>query len=341
MRARAAAILDRAKLFDALLWMRARVPLARRLPVLNYHSITTRSADYPFDPDVVDATPEQFDAQMAFIARHFQTVGMAELRASRSGGSLPPNGIVITFDDGYKNNIDVAVPILKKHGLTATFFVATHFIAERRIFWWDQITYLVSRSTREQLTLSYPYELSFDLRTEKTAAIHTLFRLVKETYGMDVERLLDAVRVAADVPWDRALERKFADEMVLTWDDVRALRDAGMEVHSHTHRHRVLTTLSDAEAKRELLESRQALERELGVQVWAVSYPCGRSIESDPELCTDVREAGYELGFSTERGNNGANDSKARPLHLHRVTFETTTPMSLFRGILAFPFLAP
>jgi peptidoglycan/xylan/chitin deacetylase (PgdA/CDA1 family) len=339
VRARATAILDHFKVFDARLWLESRRITPTRLPMLTYHSIQRVGPEYPYDAGVVDATPGLFDRQMAYIARYFTSITTEELRAAHAGAPLPGNPIVITFDDGYRNNLDVAVPILKRHGLRATFFIATAFITQRRLFWWDRIAYVIKTSSRERLTLRYPDEIDLDLRARRTAAIQRLLKIVKETHALDIERFLDELTIAAGIPWDRAAEKAMADALLLTWDDVRALRATGMDVQSHTSTHRVLNGLASDDARHELVDSRLTLERELGVPVRAVSYPCGHSIEGEQRLCADVLTAGYELGFACAGQISTVSDGRARPLHLRRLCTAYDMPMSWFRGMLALPGL--
>jgi peptidoglycan/xylan/chitin deacetylase (PgdA/CDA1 family) len=308
--------------------------------MLTYHSIGQIGTDYPFDVGVVDASAELFDRQMAYIARFFTAITTDELRAARAGAPLPSNPIAITFDDGYRTNLHVVVPILKRHALRAIFFIATSFVDERRPFWWDRISYLIKKSPRDELVLGYPRPLTLRLGADgRGAAIEHLLRVVKKTYGLDTERLLDELSAAAGVPWDRATEKTIADELLLTWDEVRALRAAGMDVQSHTCTHRVLSTLAPDAARRELLDSRLTLERELGTPVRAVSYPCGHSIAREPALCEAVRNAGYELGFASQGRTSSVRDWRVDPLDLHRLLTGYDMPMSWFRGMLAFPAL--
>jgi peptidoglycan/xylan/chitin deacetylase (PgdA/CDA1 family) len=341
MRARAAAVLDRAKVFESLLWMRSRMPAFSRFPILTYHHLRDVEKDYPFDTGVIDASPAAFDEQMEFVARWFTPVGIDEIRAALKGASLPTNAIAVSFDDGYRSNIEIALPILKRHGIRAIFFFATGYLTERRVFWWDRIAYLVKKSRREMISLHHPLELTFDLRTRESRhkAVRTLLRLVKDTKGLDLERLLCDLAIACDVAWDRDLDLRFANENLLTWDQVRELRAAGMDVQSHTRHHRVLGTLSREEARRELRDSRMDLERELGERIYAVSYPVGADIEGNAELIAAVHDAGYELGFASHGGMNVVQNSREKPLHFARIALDYGTPMSLFRGTLALPRL--
>jgi peptidoglycan/xylan/chitin deacetylase (PgdA/CDA1 family) len=334
-----AAVLDRMRVFDAILWLGSRRARATRLPILTYHSIQEIGRAYPFDVGVVDASPAAFERQMEYVARFFESITADELRERRLDRALPGGSIMITFDDGYRDNLHVAVPILKRHGLRATFFIATSPITERRLFWWDKISYLIKRSQRDRAILSYPRDLDLRLRPDPTPAIRVLLKIVKDTHGLDIERFLAEIGGATGVSLDRDAERALADELLLTWDEVRALRAAGMDVQSHTSTHRVLNTLSTEEARRELVESRETLERELGTPVRAISYPCGYSIDGDGRLRTEVGEAGYELGFRTVGPLSNLREGDALLLQMRRMSVDYDTPMSWFRGMLAVPRL--
>jgi len=316
--------------------------MAAALPILTYHNLRDVEPGYPFDPGVVDASPAEFDEQMAFVARWFVPVGIDEIRSAIRGGPLPRNAIAITFDDGYRSNLELAVPILKRHGLRATFFFATGYLTERKVFWWDRIAYILHETQRERIALSYPYELGFDLRSAagRSHMLGRVLKLVKTEVGMDVERFMTELAARAAVRWDAALERRLADELLLTWDEVRAVRAAGMDVQSHTKSHRALGTLSIAELRRELIESRVELEHELGEKVHAVSYPCGIALNRDDPFFERVREAGYEIGLASHGGMNHLHESRTHPLRLARISLDYGTPMSYFRGTLALPVLA-
>src|SRR5262245_11444952 len=128
-------------LSELMLRARARVP-SPWLTVLTYHCVRS-PGPHDFDDGIGDATPDDFDAQMATVARHCHVLGTDEILEFARGGRLPPNAVAITFDDGYRNNHDVALPILLRHGLKAIFFIATGFVGERRVFWWDRAAYLL------------------------------------------------------------------------------------------------------------------------------------------------------------------------------------------------------
>ena len=299
IKGRIANALHKAGALDAVLRARAtiRTPL---LTVLTYHHVADPRPGYPFDPDVADATPAQFRRQLEVIARHFTVIGVEELIASLDGAPLPRNAAMITFDDGYRSCHDTALPILREVGLRAVFFVATRYVADRRLYWWERIAYTVASRTVDHVTLSYPLPIEIDL-SRPDAAAH-LVLTVKNTSGIEVARFLDELVAAARCEWDLALERRLADDLIMTWDDVRALCDAGMDVESHSRTHRVLQTLPPSELEAELAGSRLDLEEQLGRPVRAIAFPVGRSIKGSPAIRRALLRAGYRIGFSNASG---------------------------------------
>jgi peptidoglycan/xylan/chitin deacetylase (PgdA/CDA1 family) len=308
--------------------------------VLTYHRVAEPSAASELEEGVVDVTPDQFDRQMAYVARWFDIVGIDELIAFRRGGKLPKNPLLVTFDDGYLDNHDVALPILKRHGARAAFFIATSYIDERRLFWWDRLAWVVKRSTKNALDLTYPARewMRIDDERARRRALARVLRVVKDHHGLDLSRFVGEVERAAGVALARDEERRLADALLLTWDHVRALRRAGMDVQSHTRTHRVLQTLRDDELRDELRGSRETLERELGEPVRAVSYPVGKPLAFTPTIRNAVREAGYELGFSNGTGVNHVWDFD--PLDAKRISLDVALSDTFFRAMVALPYLA-
>jgi len=310
------------------------------LPVLTFHRIheVHPGAEYLFDEGVVDASPAAFEQQIATIRRYFDPVGIADVMRFVDGGSLPRNPVLVTFDDGYLDNRAIALPILQRYGVPAVFFVSTHYVTQRRVFWWDRINYLVKTSTRERLALTYPREISFDLRTDRQPVIYALLRIVKTWPVLDLGRFLDELAGAAGITWDDDLDHRLADAMLMTWDHVRELRAAGMDVQSHTRTHRVLQTLSAADLCDELQGSRRELEQELGEPVRAISYPVGHALQDRSDLRQALRDAGFRLGFTNATGAQPVQRAIDR-YDVCRMGVDGGLSSSMFRAMLAAPAL--
>ncbi|HEX6767545.1 MAG TPA: polysaccharide deacetylase family protein [Polyangiaceae bacterium] len=323
----------------AILALRASTSLPW-LSILTYHRFANTAESEPFDDGVVDVTEEDFDLQLGYLKRHFNMVGLEELSEWGAGKKLPPNPLAITFDDGYLDCYTRALPILSRHDCRGIFFVPTSFISEHRTYWWDRIAYVIKHTPRSQLKLEYPYPFQLDLSTDRSAAINVVIALVKDWRPLDLVRLLDELSAAADVPWTREMDQRFADQLIMNWDQVRALRRAGMGVQSHTRTHRVLQSLTPDELDHELSGSRADLERELGEPIRAVAYPVGKPLPGTSPVRAALERAGYELGFSNGTGSTPLWGQRDR-FDIHRQTIGRNLPQSYVLGMLALPSLAP
>jgi peptidoglycan/xylan/chitin deacetylase (PgdA/CDA1 family) len=340
LRATVAGILDAVGVVDAALVARRLMPLPF-LPIVTYHRVSTGPGPGLFDDDVVDATADEFEHHVEVLARSFHLIGIDQLRGYLyEKRPLPPNPAMITFDDGYRECHDVALPILRRHGVRATFFVATSFVTDRRMFWWDKISYLVKRSPRRVLSLRYPFCQEYALGDgDRSEVTRKLLRIVKDHYGLDVERFVEDLAAALGVAWTTSIEETFAASVIMTWDEVRALHAAGMDIESHTRTHRILHTLAPEEIERELLGSRNELEEALDCPVNAIAYPVGGAIAPNARLCAAVAAAGYDLGFSSATGTNLLGDD-IHPYDVRRIAAERAMSHAYFRASVAFPNLA-
>jgi peptidoglycan/xylan/chitin deacetylase (PgdA/CDA1 family) len=332
-------LLERSGALAAILRMRARAPIPW-LSILTYHRFPSKEGIEPFDEGVIDVTPEEFERHVVCVRQHFNVVGIAELCAFAQGRPLPRNPVAITFDDGYRDSYDTALPILRQHDCKAIFFVATSLVAERRIPWWDRIAYVIKASPRRELRLEYPRPVRVDLARSKHVAIRNVLRVVKFHPSLHWPSFLSELSDAAGVPWSAELDRRFSDRMLMTWDHLRALKKAGMDVQSHTQTHRVLQTLTESELQDELEGSRDDLCRELGGPVQALAYPVGYPLGRVSPLRRALEKAGYEVGFTNGTGATPLGGEVDR-FDIRRQMIERDFSSALLLTILTLPRLAP
>lgn len=332
--ARITRALDRSGAFDAVLRLRGRLG-SHALPVLCYHRVANCDADYPFDADVIDATPEEFDRHLTWLRRHYTVIGVDELLAELSHQRTPRGAALVTFDDGYRDNFTSALPVLTSHGVSATFFLASSYLTERRIYWWDRISYLLARTRLSRAVLRYPSPIVLELAAQPRLVRRLLLTMTKTIYQLDLDRFLTELGEALEVPWDRGIERQFADELVMSWDQVREMKRAGMQFGSHTRTHRILSTLPWNELRQELTASKREIEAELGIPIRAISYPVGMSIRVLTPVVNAVRAAGYEIGFTNLSGVN--HTAALDRFDIARVSLDRDVDVCSLRSMLAFP----
>ncbi len=341
LRARLATLLAKTGMDRLYLSATAQLPTAwQHLIVVCWHRVA-KDLGPGFDHGVVDAMPEQFDRQVALLKQYRTIVSIADIVNHReTGRPLPPNPALLTFDDGYRDCVTTALPILKKHDAKAVFFIPTAYMGTGRLFAWERIGAVLARCRKPTIDITYPEPLRLSLSDDATRrkAARRLVHLSRTRVGIDWARFHDGLAAACDVPWDAAIERKLADELILDWPGVRGLRDAGMDVESHGHSHALFPYITAEEVEQEAVTSRQILETEMGRAPVALGYPAGAGLAAGHAGHAAMVKAGYKLGFlldSTASRLGAVTDW----LNLSRLASEPGVTEEHFRSALAFPKL--
>ncbi len=317
------------------------------LTIVTYHHIAEQDGHYHFDPDVADATPAQFRRQMETLAKHCNVVDMDRAigpDAIEGSAACAEPRLMVTFDDGYRSCHDTALPILKAVGVPATFFIATGYTAGRKLFWWERIALVLATTKVEAVTLSYPSAIA--VRPRAPGMRRTLTDLVKDTAALDVDRFLARLTAALEIPWSDDIERGYADDLIMTWDHIRAMAAAGMSIESHTRNHRVLQTLDDAAlADEPRARARISPNSSARRRAWWRIRSGGRS-PNDPRIRRAVDAAGYRLGMSNQSGVSRIWPRPVRGilpmdrLDIRRLATDRSMSDALYFGQVALPQLA-
>ena len=284
--------------------------------ICTYHRVNDNRD--PFFP----ALPTQvFDRQMQYIARHYVVLPVEDLVERMSRGSVPRNAVAITFDDGYRDNLTHAAPILARYHLPSTVFLATGFIATGEVPWYDRLATALKLSARTHLALPSGEDLSLETEAARVAALsrtQAYFKSCPETAFRDeLEVCLD--RLGGD-------DRPSAKNAMLSWDDVHALRGLGFRIGAHTVSHPILSRVSLERARAEIIDSQRAIRAACGVTARAFAYPNGGAADYTPAVVDLVRKAGFTCAVTTRFGVNTARTSpwelrRGQPWEEHLPTF--------------------
>jgi len=274
-----------AGLVDLLRWVNRR-----RVAILCYHSVVDR----PLPPWVaaggLHVPIDRFRQQMAFLARRYRVISLEDFVELTRGGArhVPVRGVVLTFDDGYANNLTVAAPILAEFGFPATMFLSTSYIGRGGLYWWDELAVLFSTLLGRRMTV--PGWASLDLtNTDAVRAAFALGHRLLRSASLPVrEELLGALRGATGEvtggPWEELLRPA-------RWEECRAA-PPNIRFGGHGASHQLLDEIRPDEARSDLLHCGHALRTELGSRASPVfCYPGGRSTPA-------VRAALAATGFT-------------------------------------------
>jgi peptidoglycan/xylan/chitin deacetylase (PgdA/CDA1 family) len=264
-----------------------------RLSILIYHRVL-HGAD-PLFPN--EATVKTFDAQMAMLKAVFNILPLPEAVARLKSGTLPARSACITFDDGYADNFTHALPILRKHGLHATFFIATSYLNGGRMFN-DTVIESTRHCTLDSLDLS-DLGLGMHMLGSNASKTKAIGRILPQVKYLPLDKREETVSEIAR----RAGGNDLPNDMMMTTDQLKALHAAGMEIGGHTHRHPILAQLSVEEARAEIKAGKVWLEDTLEDRIRLFAYPNGKP-ESDylPEQARLVRDLEFEGALSTQYG---------------------------------------
>lgn len=286
-----------------------------RLMILTYHRVLERSdLLLPSEPDA-----ERFAAHMAVLAAHFSVLPLPEAARRLRDGTLPAAAVCITFDDGYRNNLDIATPVLQRYGLPATVFVMQNAI-EAGIMWNDLVIEAVRRASAT-MDLSMVGLGRVTLPPPAARAPFVLKVLEAFKYQSMQERWSKACELyqrAAAEPLPR---------LMLNEGELHRLAQAGIDVGGHTVNHPILAKLPEDEARREIVDGAGWLARVVGRQPVSFAYPNGRpGLDFNAVHMRIARDAGFELAVSTEWG---CATRESDPFALPRVSFCDTPAQQL------------
>lgn len=269
-----------------------------RLSILIFHRVLPK-LDSLF-PDEVHA--QRFDEVCGWLKSWFNVLPLDQAVAHLNAGTLPARAACITFDDGYADNFHVALPILQRHGLSATFFIATGFLNGGRM-WNDTIVETIRGSTAAALDFSALGLGQYPIATiaEKQAAISTLVGQIKYRPV--------AARIAVTEQLSQLARVELPQDLMMTAQEVKGMLQAGMQIGAHTVSHPILARLTHDEAYQEIQGSKLFLEELLGERVGLFAYPNGKPGEDYlPESVEVVRNLGFDAAVSTKWGASCTGD---------------------------------
>jgi len=286
--------------------------------VLLYHRVT----NVALDPQLLCVSTDHFERHLEIVRRHAQPLSLDDLCDCLTAGALPDRGVVLTFDDGYADNLHEAAPLLDHCAVPATVFVTSGYVGGDREFWWDELERLVLGAPElpSKLELNHnEFTLEFDLQGQPTGndSAHADWNVTRRDDPTPrhtfYRRLFDLLRPMHDGPRTRVLESLAnwsgqgrivrPSHRPMTGDELRALHGGGLvSIGAHTVTHPVLSTLSLDEQWREICESKRSLEGVLGAPVTTFSYPFGTRHDFTADAVRIVEDAGLDLACANTPG---------------------------------------
>lgn len=265
---------------------------AGKLSILIFHRVLPQPD--PLFPEEPDAA--RFDTLLHWIKQTYRVIPLEDAVQGLQRASLPSRALSITFDDGYADNARVAMPILQRHGLHATFFVASGFLDGGRM-WNDTVIESVRAARQDALNLENIGlgEFPLDSAAARRRCIDSILTRIKHLPPVERANAVDDVAAAADV--------ELPNDLMMSSSELRQMSEAGMTIGGHTVSHPILASLTSAQAASEIGEGKRALEQIIGKPMNLFAYPNGKPVGDYTRRDRDLVEAaGYGAAVTTAAG---------------------------------------
>jgi peptidoglycan/xylan/chitin deacetylase (PgdA/CDA1 family) len=284
---------------------------------LGYH----RVAEIQHDPFSLCVSPQNFKEQMEVLQTLANPIRLEELVQAIEDGHLPPKAVVVTFDDGYADNLHKAKPLLEHYEIPAMIFIVTGSIGSK--FWWDEMTHILVSPKRlpKRLEISFN-DFTFEWNTGNSSfepsgndsfenGEHLLRVLYRKLLPLSSEARKGVITQLRN--WSGFDPDKSYPCRTMTSDELIQLVSGGLvDVGAHTVSHPILSELSDIEQRMEVLQSKEILEKILDCKMKSFSYPHGLPSE---ETISIVRNSGFLCACASY---NDVAWSGSDPFHLPR-----------------------
>lgn len=259
----------------------------------NFHRIGDAS-NTPFDPCVYSCDQENFKQYILFLREHFRIIDMKELdQIITQGKKVREKLALITFDDGYYDNYEIAYPILKAYKVPATFFVTTSLISSNIIPWWDEIAWHVKCLAGKSVKLSiWPEAITLPDKVDADIIRRILGKV--KSFPAQINSQLSELQALTQQEVPSALSQ----QLFMQWCHLTELENNSITIGAHSHTHRILSSLSPKDLTYELTESKRLLEQHLSHPIESLSYPVGGESTYQKTMFTLLSKLGYHMGFT-------------------------------------------
>jgi peptidoglycan/xylan/chitin deacetylase (PgdA/CDA1 family) len=269
------------------------------LMILNYHRLRgVQNNNILFDDGVFGPDAQRFKTEMEWLKKETRIISEDELLENLyHNKKLDRVCSMVTFDDGYIDNYEIAYPILKELSIPAIYFIPTKHIDERSLGWWDIVAYLVKNT---QLTKSRFREKELILSDKKKIIAEFIIEL-KKMEASRIDGYLNELALSLNVAIPSL---NIQGQELMSWEQIKEVSENGITIGSHTHDHVILSKQTLGDLRFQVKKSKDILEERLGKNIHSIAYPVGGYDHFDLETKKISESLGFKLGFSFLTGVN-------------------------------------
>ena len=295
--------------------------------ILMIHGVMGKEESSLWVPLRTRLTPQRLDGILRLLSRHYRFISFDDAVAMVTGKKeIQPYSLAVTFDDGYRNNITRALPVLRKYGVPAVLFVSSGNVEDRRPYWFDRLDFALQHAPAGTREVRIGRKTILLDRTSRSSLRDSYARIraaAKEILRDDAEMIEELEGLASFLERENGRELAEIFEVdewsaLLTWEEIRCVSGSpDMLFQTHTSDHVRLGLVSEQTVREQILNSKKMLETHTGVPCRFLCYPSGSFSVRTMEI---AKECGIEAAVTTMPGPNRSGDD---PMALRRVHVST------------------
>jgi len=271
--------------------------LQNRFYIIPYHMIVDEpNGFYP------ETSTADFEKQIAHLVKNYKVISLDEIVERVKTKKSLRLCVVITFDDGFRDNYEIAYPILRKYNIPATIFLTTEYIENGTAPWFIKLRYIFMKTQRTHLQLFHngtTISSHMHTRDEKSAASDKAMAYLKDCHDQDRLILLDRLYEELGL---NGFER--LNDLMLTWNQIKEMAENDISFGAHTVNHPILSRIPLDKAKYEIVESKKRIEENIGEAVTSIAYPFGKKAHYSSDLFPVLEKVGFKCAVTTETTTN-------------------------------------
>jgi len=285
-----------------------------KLNIMLYHGFCDSKNKGERTPNSRFMAISEFERHLKVYLKYGTPISLKDLLCKEK---LPPNPIVVTIDDGYANNYDLGLPVLKKYNFPATIFLTTGFIDRKLFLWTDWLEFIAVNASNADITIEVNEEvISFNLGEPQARnnAVKQLKSILKNMPINKIKSFLYELQELSKVKYD--WEKIPENLQPLTWKQIREMKKSGLiSFGGHTVSHAILSKCSKEEQHFEIVESKARIEKELNEECLILAYPNGKENDFTAETIGLAKKANYRMAVTTNSGYENSNEYESYKLN--------------------------
>jgi peptidoglycan/xylan/chitin deacetylase (PgdA/CDA1 family) len=272
---------------------------------LLYHRIKEKDEAMDFLPTLINASPEEFEKEIKLLTKNFNVISINDaLNNLKDNKPLPEKSMLVTFDDGYRDNYLNAFPVLKKYKVPAAIFLTSDLIDSDDLIWTDKIACMIDKIKGRSLAVPGLGVYTVINKKNKDKAKFAIIEYLKSIDDREKDKIINSMSMG----WNTDSCCHAAERYYLSGKEILEMAENGITFGSHGFSHSVLTKIDAGRLEREIIESKARIEEVTGKRVELFAYPHGAHGDFNENIAYFLKKSGYKAAFTAVPGRNYISD---------------------------------